>query len=63
MLPTIEKYIEKKYQVKNNDVNISMPLQKKIIEKAESLLRLEENNIHVAFSNLINFKEELLDNL
>lgn len=63
MFPTIEKYIEEKYQVRNNDVTISMPLQKEIIEKAESVLRLEEKHIHVAFSNLINFKEELLNNL
>lgn len=60
MFPTIEKYIEEKYQVKNNDVTISMPLQKEIIQKAESVLRLEAKGIHVAFSNLINFKEELL---
>lgn len=63
MFPTIERYIEEKYRVKNNDVTISMPLQKEIIEKAESVLRLEEKNIHVAFSNLINFRKELLDNL
>lgn len=63
MFPTTENYIEEKYQVRNNDVTISMPLQKEIIEKAESVLRLEEKNIHVAFSNLINFRKELLDNL
>ncbi len=62
MFPTVKKYIEEKYQVKNNDVTISMPLQKEIIEKAESTLRLEEKGIHVAFSNLIDFKKELLDN-
>lgn len=61
MFPTTKKYIEEKYQVKNNDVTISMPLQKEIIEKAESVLRLEEKGIHVAFSNLIDFKRELLD--
>lgn len=61
MFPTTQKYIEEKYQVKNNDVTISMPLQKEIIEKAESILRLEEKGIHVAFSNLIDFKRELLD--
>ena len=62
MFPTIEKYIEEQYKVKNNDVTISMPLQKEIIEKAEGVLRLEKKNIHVAFSNLIDFKKELLDN-
>lgn len=61
MFPTTSKYIEEKYQVNNNDVTISMPLQKEIIEKAESVLRLEKRGIHVAFSNLIDFKRELLD--
>ena len=62
IFPTIEKYIKEKYQVRNNDVTISMPLQKEIIEKAECVLKLEEKNIHVAFSNLIDFREELLNN-
>jgi len=60
MFPTIEKYIEEKYQVRNNDVTISKPIQREIIEKCETILRLEEKNIHVAFSNLIDFKKELL---
>ena len=63
MFPTTQKYIEEKYQVRNNDVTISMPLQKEIIEKAESILRLENKGIHIAFSNLMNFREELLNNL
>lgn len=50
MFPTIERYIEEKYQVKNNDVTNSMSLQKEIIEKAESVLSLETKGIHVAFS-------------
>lgn len=62
MFPTTKTYIEEKYQVKNNDVTISMPLQKAIIRKAESILRLEEQGIQVAFSNLLEFKKELLDN-
>lgn len=62
MFLTVEKYIEEKYKVKNNDVTISMPLQK-IMKKAENVLRFETKGIHVAFSNLINFREELLDNL
>lgn len=63
MFPTTPQYIEEKYQVKNNDVTISMPLQKEIIEKAESVLRLEAKNIHIAFSDLINFRKELLDTI
>ena len=63
MFPTTQEYIEEKYQVRNNDVTISVPLQKEIIEKAESILRLENQGIHIAFSNLINFRKELLNNL
>lgn len=62
MFPTTVSYIDEKYQVKNNDITISMPLQKEIIEKAESILRLEALGIHVAFSNLLEFKQELLNN-
>lgn len=61
MFPTTQEYIEEKYQVKNNDVTIPMPLQKEVIEKAESILRLETKGIHVSFSNLLDFKRELLN--
>ena len=60
MFPTTEKYIEEKYQVQKNDVTIPIPLQNEIIEKAEDVLRLATRNIHIAFCNLIAFKEELL---
>lgn len=62
MFPITIKYIEEKYQVKNNDVTISSPLQREIIEKAENVLRLEKRGIHVAFSNLLEFRQELLSN-
>lgn len=63
MFPITQEYIEEKYQVRNNDVTISMPLQKEIIEKAERILKLEAKGIHVAFSNLIDFKKELLNTI
>ncbi len=59
MFPTTEEYIEEKYQVKNNDITISKPLQKEIIEKAENVLRLESKGIHISFSNLVDLKKEL----
>ena len=62
MFPTTINYIDEKYQVQNNDITISKPLQKEIIEKAESILRLETSGIRVAFSNLLEFKQELLNN-
>lgn len=61
MFPTTEEYIEEKYQVKKNDVTISKPLQREIIEKAEIILKLETKGIYVAFSNLLEFKKELLN--
>lgn len=61
MFPTTEEYIEEKYQVKKNDVTISKPLQREIIEKAEIIFKLETKGIHVAFSNLSEFKKELLN--
>jgi hypothetical protein len=60
MFPTTIKYIEEKYQVQKNDVTISVPLQKEIIEKAGDVLRLATKGVHIAFSDLIAFKEELL---
>lgn len=61
MFPTIRKYIETKYQVKKHDVTVSISLQKEIIQKCEDVLRLEAKEIHVAFTNLIIFKQELLN--
>ena len=60
MFPTTQEFIEEKYQVKKNDITISRPLQKEIIQKAEMVLKLESKGIHVAFSNLLEFKKELL---
>lgn len=39
-----------------------MPLQREIIENTETVLRLETKGIHIAFSNLIDLKKELLNN-
>lgn len=51
----------RKISSKKNDVTISKPLQREIIEKAEIILKLETKGIHVAFSNLSEFKKELLN--
>ena len=61
MFPTTTKYIEEKYQVQNSDVTVSAPLQREVIEKAGDVLRLATKGIHIAFSDLIAFKEELLN--
>lgn len=59
MFPTTKKYIIEKYQVRNNDVTIPIPVQKEIIDKAENVLLLEKEGIHIAFSNPLGFKKEL----
>ena len=61
MFPTTEKYIEEKYQIQKHDITVSGPLQKEIIEKAGDVLRLATKGVHIAFSDLIVFKEELLN--
>lgn len=61
MFPTLEKYIEGKYQIRNNDVTISAPLQKEIIKKAEDIIRLENRGIRIAFADLVEFQKELLN--
>ena len=61
MFPITKKYIEEKYQVQKHDVTVSVPLQKEILEKAEDILRLATKGICIAFSDLIAFKEDLLN--
>ncbi|MEG1008307.1 MAG: hypothetical protein RSE41_03315 [Clostridia bacterium] len=63
MFPTIEKYILEKYTVnKTNDVTIFEDTKIDVLSKARSILKLAKNrNIHIAFSNLIEFKKELLN--
>ena len=65
MFPCIEKYIENKYKINRvNDVTIFEDTKIKVIQKARVLLRLtKEKNIRIAFSDLIAFKEELLNEL
>lgn len=63
MFPTIEQYIEEKYQVRKSDGTIPAALQREIIEKSEDVLRLSTKGIHIAFSNLPQFKEELLNEI
>jgi hypothetical protein len=61
IFPTIQKYIEEKYQVQKHDITVSAPLQKEIIEKAENILRLETKGVRIAFSDLVKFKQDLLN--
>ena len=61
MFPTLEKYILEKYILDaDNDVTISGYLQNEVIRTAERVLKLSNNGIHIAFSNLVEFKKELL---
>lgn len=62
MFPCKEEYIIEKYTNNNEDVLISEVTQDKVIRIAERVLKIaRERNIHIAFSNLIEFKKELLN--
>ena len=63
MFPTLEKYILEKYTIsKTADVTIFDDIKIEILTKARNMLSLAKTrNIHIAFSDLIAFKEELLD--
>ena len=61
IFPTKEKYILEKYTNNNEAIEISKATQYAIISKAEKIISLEEQkNIHIAFANLSEFKQELL---
>lgn len=62
MFPTLEKYIVDKYTInKTDDVTIFQDTKNKILKTAKIVLNLERTkDIHIAFSNLIEFKQELL---
>jgi len=62
MFPCKEIYIIEKYTNNGMDIEISEVTQDKIIRIAERVLKLaKDRGIHIAFSNLIEFKKELLD--
>jgi len=61
MFPTLEKYILEKYTIDaNDDVTISGYLRSEVINTAEKVLKLSNNGINISFSNLVEFKNELL---
>lgn len=63
MFPTLDKYIIDKYTInKTDDVTIFEDTKIKVLNTAKIVINLAKTRkIHVAFSNLIEFKKELLN--
>jgi hypothetical protein len=62
IFPTTEKYIESKYQNKNQDVEITESLAKEIIETSMNVIKLAKKGINIPFYNILEMKEILLKN-
>ena len=60
IFPTTEKYIESKYQSKNQDVEITETLKKEIIETSINVMKLPKRGINVPFYDIIEMKKMLL---
>lgn len=63
MFPCIEKYIEHKYTInKTDDVTVFEETKIKVLHSARTLLRItREKNVHIAFGDILQFKQELLN--
>ena len=60
IFPTIEKYIESKYQNKKQDVEISETLKNEIIETSMNVIKLAKKDINIPFYNIIEMRNILL---
>lgn len=60
IFPTTRKYIESKYQNKEQDVEITEILKKDIIETSINVIKLAEKGISIPFYNIIEMKNILL---
>lgn len=60
IFPTTENFIEKKYQNKNEDVNITESLKREVIHTAKSVIKLSKKGINIPFYDIIKMKEILL---
>jgi hypothetical protein len=62
IFPTTEKYIESKYQNKNQDVEITESLAKEIIETSMNVIKLAKKGINIPFYDILEMKKILLNN-
>lgn len=63
IFPTTENFIEKKYQNKNEDVNITESLKREVIHTAKNVIKLSKKGINIPFYDIIKMKEILLKEL
>lgn len=61
MFPTKEEYIEEKYKTNKKDVEITIALQKEVIETASNVIKLAKKGINIPFYDIIEMKKYLLD--
>lgn len=59
----MENFIEKKYQNKNEDVNITESLKREVIHTAKNVIKLSKKGINIPFYDIIKMKEILLKEL
>ena len=62
IFPTMEDYIESKYQNKMQDVEITESLKKEIIETSMNVIKLAKKRINIPFYDILEMKEILLKN-
>ena len=60
IFPTIEEYIESKYQNKMQDVEITETLKQEIIETSMNVIKLAQKGINIPFYDIIEMKNILL---
>lgn len=61
MFPTKLEYVENKYMVKNQDVQIAETLKQTVIEIATEVITLANKGVNIPFYSIIQMKEMLLD--
>ena len=59
IFPTIEEYIESKYQNKMQDVEITETLKQEIIETSMNVIKLAQKGINISFYDIIEMKKIL----
>ena len=59
IFPTIEEYIESKYQNKMQDVEITETLKQEIIETSMNVIKLAQKGINIPFYDIIEMKKIL----
>lgn len=63
IFPTTKKYIESKYINKNEDVNITVALKRKVIQTSKNVIELSKRGINIPFYDINKMKNILLSEI